>query len=340
MTSTRISQSVIYVLFLISGLAVGAGGVYVLVHQPQITEYEDQIVDLTLESANLNTDIEELQHESSLLESQIAALEAEKSDCETRISDLESELDEVNETISTYETIIIDLTSQISTLQRQASNYSIRLSSLEMRLNDVLEITVTQHYDWVYLSVGWLYSDQLDVEIPLSLYDDYLHRPRPIERKDWVEMIKDKGDDQCITRIAQRILSDAMARGFTETQKAEFAVAFVNSLPNTPENVTIMRDEYPRYPIETLFDRGGDCEDTSILAAAILDKMGFDTALLYMPSEDHVAVGVSVKGVQGSYYPSDRTKYYYIETTGEGWELGIIPPGFEDTSAYVYPLNP
>lgn len=293
-----------------------------------------------MEVSNLNTDVAELEQEKSILESQITALEDESSDYESRISALESELAEANVTVSDYEDEMIELLLQISALERQVSNYSIRLSALDMRLNEVLGITVTQHYDWTYPSGGWSYSDQLDLDIPFTLYDEYLHRPRPTEMRDWVDMIRDEGDDHCIAQLAQHLLSSAMASQLTETKEVEFAVAFVTCLPKTADNVTIMGDEYPRYPIETLFERGGDCEDSSILVAAILDKMGYDTALLYLPYEDHVGVGVSIKGAQGSFYRSGDTKYYYIETTGDGWELGKIPPSFEVTSAYVYPVNP
>jgi len=104
--------------------------------------------------------------------------------------------------------------------------------------------------------------------------------------------------------------------------------------------VTTPWNEYPRYPIETLFDRGGDCEDTSILVAALLDRMGYDVALLFLYHENHCAVGVSIEGSHGSYYQHDDKKYFYLETTGEGWRIGEIPPDFTETIARIHPLHP
>ena len=104
-------------------------------------------------------------------------------------------------------------------------------------------------------------------------------------------------------------------------------------------SVTTEWNEYPRYPLETLFDRGGDCEDTSILVAALLDRMGYDICLLILSKANHCAVGVSLDGVTGSYYNHDGKKYYYLETTGEGWEIGDIPSSITETYAYIYPIT-
>lgn len=84
--------------------------------------------------------------------------------------------------------------------------------------------------------------------------------------------------------------------------------------------------EWPRYPIETLMDEVGDCEDDVILAAAILKRLGFEVALLYYPG--HCALGVAgADRLPGEYAldPSTGLKYFYGETTAEGWHLGEVP---------------
>ena len=81
-----------------------------------------------------------------------------------------------------------------------------------------------------------------------------------------------------------------------------FVMAFVQSLPDTIDKGTTPYDEYPRYPVETLFARGGDCEDTPILVAALLDRLGYDVALLVLENAQHMAVGVSITDTYESYY--------------------------------------
>jgi predicted transglutaminase-like cysteine proteinase len=93
--------------------------------------------------------------------------------------------------------------------------------------------------------------------------------------------------------------------------------------------------EWPRYPIETLMDETGDCEDDVILAAAVLKRLGFEVALLYYP--DHCALGVAgADGLPGDYITDPRTglKYFYGETTAEGWHLGEVPADYRGCRPY------
>jgi hypothetical protein len=107
---------------------------------------------------------------------------------------------------------------------------------------------------------------------------------------------KDPGDDWYIDAVVKQINAAAVEGGFTEKEKVELVIAFVRSLPCTVDQAATPWNEYPRYPVETLFDRGGDCEDTSILVAALLDRMGYDTALQLLHREMHAAVGYASWG--------------------------------------------
>lgn len=85
--------------------------------------------------------------------------------------------------------------------------------------------------------------------------------------------------------------------------------------------------EWPSYPIETLMEEVGDCEDDVILTAAVLKRLGFDVALLYYPG--HCALGVvGARGLPGTYVVHEGKEYFYGETTAEGWLLGEVPEPF------------
>jgi predicted nucleic acid-binding Zn-ribbon protein len=341
------------------------------------SEYEMQIASLEAERSNhiyLISDLEaklsdaeiaikNYENETTKLESQISALEEEKVNYESHITQLEEDLTDAETTIddnkakaSKLESQISDLESKIIGLRTTLSSYEEEIASLNSlveyyesettSLQDIIDsqdsqiFEVTQHYEWVYGS--WLWSDryQWDLTIPLSLYCEYYERPRPASWRDWVDIAKDHYDDPYIDEMFQKMNQVALSEGFTEAQKINFVIAFVQSLPYTVDMVTTPWNEYPRYPIETLFDRGGDCEDTSILVAALLDRMGYDVALLFLYNENHCAVGVSIDGSHGSYYQYDDKKYFYLETTGDGWQIGEIPPDFTETIARIYPLHP
>lgn len=213
-------------------------------------------------------------------------------------------------------------------------------ADLEGYLDDIQEIVVTQHYEWEY-GTGYYPSEWFwDLPISIRTYTEYHFRPRPGHWSEWVDMANDPYDDYYISSMIQQINKAAIEEGFTESEKVNFVIAFVQSLPYTVDNATTDWDEYPKYPLETLFERGGDCEDTSILVASLLDRLGYDTCLLLLYNENHCAVGVSITGTYGIYYEHDGKKYYYLETTGDGFEIGDMPSGFTDTRAYIYPINP
>jgi Predicted periplasmic protein len=126
---------------------------------------------------------------------------------------------------------------------------------------------------------------------------------------------------------------------FSDDQIVLNVIAFVQSLPYTSDSVTTGYDEYPRYPIETLVDGGGDCEDSSILAAALLSEMGYGTVLIGLPN--HMALGIkSSEHISDAYYEYDGSRYYYVETTNSGYEFGVIPAEYKGVQADIFSMNP
>lgn len=214
------------------------------------------------------------------------------------------------------------------------ASHETELTSYETPMGNVLDITVTQHYEWTYEGKTW----QWDFPIPLSTYVEYLEKPRLASASYYVGMVRDSKDDPYIDEIIRRINSAAVEEGFTERQKVNFVIAFIQSLPYTKDAETTPYDDYPRYPIETLFDRGGDCEDVTILAATLLDRMGYDVALLLIESAEHMAIGISMLPACGVYYEVSGKKYFYLETTREGHSMGLFPLDVTDKRAWVYPI--
>lgn len=123
----------------------------------------------------------------------------------------------------------------------------------------------------------------------------------------------------------------ALEDNLTEEEKINLVITFVQSLLYTVDSVTTSFDEYPRYPLETLIDNGGDCEDTSILTASLLKSMNYDIILIAPPG--HMALGVNIDAC-GSSWRYEGERYYYLETTGEGWEIGEYPDDFGDARAF------
>jgi predicted transglutaminase-like cysteine proteinase len=195
-----------------------------------------------------------------------------------------------------------------------------------------------RQYEWSFSQSVWTWS----LNIPEALYDYYRNSPRP-PTDNYSVYVTNPYDDEYLDKLVQKIREAATQAGFNEWETVNFAVSFVQSLPYTSDSVTTLYDEYPRYPIETLADSGGDCEDTSILMAAMLDAMGYGVVLLKLPIPDtqHMAVGVlGGQGVYGTYWEHNGGKYYYVETTGEGWKIGELPSEYVGKSARIYAIVP
>jgi len=194
---------------------------------------------------------------------------------------------------------------------------------------------IDREYEFVYGGKTWTW----ELQIPQSLYDYYKGKQRP-PTQNYSVYVTHPLDDTIVSVIVSEIERIAQEEGYTELEKVEFTNTFVQSLPYTADSVTTPFDEYPRYPVETLVDNGGDCEDTSILLASFLNTMDYAVILIEFPGR-HCAVGVlGGEGIYGHYFEYNDGKYYFIETTDTGWGVGGIPEEYLDAKAFLFDMTP
>ena len=140
-----------------------------------------------------------------------------------------------------------------------------------------------------------------------------------------------------IQEITRKLADYGTASGLSDAEIPYFIVSFVQNLPYTSDDLTTGFDEYPRFPYETLYDNGGDCEDTSILASAMLHELRYDVALLLFPG--HMAVGFECRAETGQHrYRHHGRRYCYLETTGDDWDVGVVPPSVQGAVAIIKPI--
>lgn len=156
-----------------------------------------------------------------------------------------------------------------------------------------------------------------------ALYKYYKSRPRV---PNYAAYTSDFFDNESIESLSQEFEDYGEDKDQSARRIADHAIAWVQGMKYTQDKAATGYNEYPKYPLETIVDRGGDCEDTAILLAEVLRDLGYGTVLLKLDQASHMAVGVSgEEGLPGSYYTYQGDQYYYVETTGSGWRVGEVP---------------
>jgi hypothetical protein len=209
----------------------------------------------------------------------------------------------------------------------------------------VLQPTAAQSTPYIEKSFSWNYEGKhwnWNLSIPQELYDAYKTVPVNTRTRNGPSGygFLTTTQDYYVKMLAQKLNETTNTLGYGSYDQVSFVLAFVQSLPYTSDNVTEGYNEYPRFPIETLVDGGGDCEDTSILFATITLILGYGT--VYINPTDHYAVGILGDNLRGTYweYPqgSNHT-YYYCETTGDGFKIGQLPEEFLGKNAFIYSID-
>jgi len=188
----------------------------------------------------------------------------------------------------------------------------------------------------VYRTYRWHFQGRhfsLTPGFSLERYRYFKALPRVANHAQYALYATDSHDDGELASLIEELEKAAQAANLNVWEKLNLIVAFVQSIPYVPE-----KEEYARYPLETLIDQKGDCEDAAILTAAILQQMGYPVVLLVFLEEKHIAVGISVsppKSGDYCFYQYGGRNYYYLEATCAGWPIGMIPERYTSTPEIV-----
>lgn len=194
---------------------------------------------------------------------------------------------------------------------------------------------ITVEFAWKYDGRNWTWT----LAIPKALYEAYKSVPVSVRTSHGLEGYGylTTTNDYYLKALAEKLNETSTQMGYGAYDEVSFALAFVQSLPYTSDSVTSGHDEYPRFPIETLVDDGGDCEDTAILFATLTLIMNYGT--IYINPPNHYAVGILGENIPGGcYWTYNDKNYYYCETTGNGFKIGELPQEYKNKTAYTYPI--
>ena len=193
-------------------------------------------------------------------------------------------------------------------------------------VNDAATVAVTIRH---WLGFGF------QLTIPDEAHEAYRHVSIDERRTHWGFLVTT--NDSYVREVANYLVRVSTESSLQPYDLLSNMLAFSQSLPYTPDSVTTGFDEYPRFPIETLAADGGDCEDTAILFATLVQLAGHGAVLLAPPS--HMAVGVAGTDLPGTFYEFEQRKYYFAETTGIGFEIGQLPSEYSGSQVQIFSIT-
>ena len=168
-------------------------------------------------------------------------------------------------------------------------------------------------------------------------YKNYIEKMREI-------VLSDDSFNYHSRYLIQEIQRIAIKNNLDEKDTLQFVLDFIQE----PESLgyeldeksreLAMPKEYIRFPDETLYDQQGDCDCKAFLAGVLYYLLGYDILLLISRQLGHAAVAIAVNDkTVASYFGEgdldDYTidinghKYYYCETTTDGFRIGDLPQG-------------
>ena len=243
----------------------------------------------------------------------------------------------------------VTLTDGVATFPTLGSSYYIVYTD---DANEIYRCYTALSDEYIAKTYTWTY-DGVNYELELDiLYSDYLHYVNAYTTSQRTSQYSthtqstshdasfvnyDDVQDKYLEVIANYIRS--MTEGKSQQYVADVIKSFCSSGDTGGFTYVYDRnahntEEYWQFPLETLYLKTGDCEDTSILFAALAKYMGYDVCLFLFTN--HMAAGVTLdsftaSGNTGSELSGtihsitvDGKEYYYAETTNSNWAVGDV----------------
>lgn len=208
-----------------------------------------------------------------------------------------------------------------------------------------IEVTAVDTFDRIFLWESHGTDWEWEIAIPKPLYWQYrdqTYRP-PYTSGDWHKYVVDPDDDAYIESLSENLLT-AISNYYSGDTSLyygflQFVLHFVEAaIPYRYDTNDWAMNEWPRYPVETLVEGMGDCEDTAILFASIVRPYVQSVHLIILPGHCAAAVPVDWSYIEQAdfligYYEYDGMYFVMVETTGDppyGYLIGQLPDSVVD----------
>lgn len=214
---------------------------------------------------------------------------------------------------------------------------------------------VVKQYAWGFDSI--LKGENIQVDKALNFskkYISYKRKENPfvinnknaiknlhLSAKEVIRKSSDSKGDWIIQQILIKVNEIARTKNLSKYDTMQLILSFCQK-PNFEwimdydceeinQNHTIT--DYFRFPIETIYDKRGDCDCTALMGFMLFKKAGVPVAYLLMIGDDGIskhaalAIGISEEdaGSSNGIITIKGKKYYFCETIGENWKVGVLP---------------
>lgn len=158
---------------------------------------------------------------------------------------------------------------------------------------------------------------RLEVPIDTAVYAGAVSAPKSAifigdkTPADWIPdyyraFIAESHQEAFYAALLSALHSVRQREGLDASRYVELVTSMVQQIEYKTDPVNLA----PKFPIETFGDGYGDCDDKTLLAAALLSRDGYDVAVLVFTPEKHVAMGIRAPGLDYK-----GTGYAYVELT-------------------------
>ncbi|MEM7033973.1 MAG: transglutaminase-like domain-containing protein [Chloroflexota bacterium] len=191
---------------------------------------------------------------------------------------------------------------------------------------------ITRHYAWQFSIDRGKIAQPFSTKVAIlqDRYRHYCNLPRNLNPLAYHIYAQDPAPE--VRQLAAYFRLQQKQAGYSDYAQVCHVLAFAQQTIRYQHDIASDSNrivDYPKYPLETLVDKTGDCEDQAALAAAILHCLGFSVAIII--SQRHAALGIAdVNGLSGAsiVHPESGKRYFYAETTAKGWLPGEVPKSF------------
>lgn len=160
--------------------------------------------------------------------------------------------------------------------------------------NFTLYLPSFRGFDWIW-------------EIPVADYLNCKKRKKPLsDGRNYERFVTP--DDPHVESILESLIEHVPHPQQSSKNIAQIIIDFTQHFPYQEKE-----GSFVKYPLETLCEFGGNCEDMSVLAVSLLTAANINSCFLLW--DDHVAIGIDVPA-KGEYFYFKEREFYLANPVG------------------------